>query len=619
MTYSPINVPAYTAAFSGAIAGMAVSGWITDPTKSNYSNVTLIAGAFAQAFDQVWNNAAQLNNLETATITSIVQTDFAGRGPGPFNNPTFQDPNNWTVAASACAALVLESDIFFTNQSIVPITPISPIYNPSLIGYVLGIDNTGSIVPIFNPLDASLTLIPDDTSTSTMSHNVTALAALLTILSDKQGGVLEIPNRDYHFNGPIPFVKWDRITLQGQGLDATRLFVQDLTSGQIFLDCYHPGNEIQHCTLEKFSIFGNALDGAIAIREMNLTRGRFDVRIFNWTGNKSIGILSAGREFVIFHLGINADKCIVLTKNLEFPSAELCLDHCVFEQQALYSLDPTEPCIQNDSAIDVSTVAFEGTCAFVSDGGGLKLSGMHDIVNLRLESIRHESTLLATPTGWGIELDGTHQVRGLSIINCAGFSDFVKVRNTESLTLIDCKYEGDPAHIGIALDVDESCTSISWTNFISSNGTLNIGALNYTYSSQYLSFGDGVIIPSFATLSNETIPSALAVRRANAVYSNAVRKHLLKTETISLGPANNPILRSGSMIFSAIATEIDATIVFGITLVTVFGCLSISPALQTANFSTANTPGALSVYIDSGNIVVTNNTNRDLDLTITWN
>jgi hypothetical protein len=120
MTYSPINVAAYTAAFSGAVAGMGVSGWITDQNSTDYTNVTLIAGAFAQAFDKVWNNATQLNNLELAAITATVQTDFTGRGPGPFNNPTFQDPNNWTQSAGACAALVLESDIFFTNENINP-------------------------------------------------------------------------------------------------------------------------------------------------------------------------------------------------------------------------------------------------------------------------------------------------------------------------------------------------------------------------------------------------------------------------------------------------------------------------------------------------------------------
>jgi len=145
MTYSPINVAAYTAAFSGAIAGMGVSGWITDQTSSDYEDVTLIAGAFAQAFDQVWNNATQLNNLEQAAITAAVQTDFNGRGPGPFNNPTFQDPSNWTKAAGACAALILESDIFFTNEGINPGIPGVLNYGPSNEGKQLVIEPSGYV------------------------------------------------------------------------------------------------------------------------------------------------------------------------------------------------------------------------------------------------------------------------------------------------------------------------------------------------------------------------------------------------------------------------------------------------------------------------------------------
>ncbi len=123
MPYVPINVGAFTASFAGAIAGMAVSGWVIDPTAADYNDATLIAGAFAQAFDTVWNNAAQLNNLEIEAITSVVQQDFRGRGPGPFNNLTFQSPSNWTVTARACAAIILQSDIYFAGQGINPGTP----------------------------------------------------------------------------------------------------------------------------------------------------------------------------------------------------------------------------------------------------------------------------------------------------------------------------------------------------------------------------------------------------------------------------------------------------------------------------------------------------------------
>ena len=51
MSYAPINIAAYVNAYSGAVSGMATSGWLTDPVSSDYATITQIAGAFAQAFD----------------------------------------------------------------------------------------------------------------------------------------------------------------------------------------------------------------------------------------------------------------------------------------------------------------------------------------------------------------------------------------------------------------------------------------------------------------------------------------------------------------------------------------------------------------------------------------
>jgi hypothetical protein len=129
MPYSPINSGAYTAAYAGAISGMAVSGWITNPNKANYLNETVIAGAFAQAFDIAWNNAAVLNNLELAAITAVIESNFNDRGPGPLSNPTFRDPNNWTIAARACVALILECDDYFTGEGISPGFPSVQVVN----------------------------------------------------------------------------------------------------------------------------------------------------------------------------------------------------------------------------------------------------------------------------------------------------------------------------------------------------------------------------------------------------------------------------------------------------------------------------------------------------------
>jgi parallel beta-helix repeat protein len=120
MVYVPINVQAYTAAYSGSVAGMAVNGWITSPTGSNYTLVCAIAGAFAEAFDVVWNNATELNFLEYSAVQSACAQEFSLRGPGPLNAPQFQDPDNWTIPARACATLALQADLYFAGQGITP-------------------------------------------------------------------------------------------------------------------------------------------------------------------------------------------------------------------------------------------------------------------------------------------------------------------------------------------------------------------------------------------------------------------------------------------------------------------------------------------------------------------
>ncbi len=123
MTYSPINTQGYVSAYAGAIAGMAVSGWIVDPAAGDYARVSAIAGAFAEAFDLVWNSATALNNLESQSIQTICQNEFSGRGPGSLDNASLALATNWTVPAAACAALVLESSAYFAGQGITPPSP----------------------------------------------------------------------------------------------------------------------------------------------------------------------------------------------------------------------------------------------------------------------------------------------------------------------------------------------------------------------------------------------------------------------------------------------------------------------------------------------------------------
>jgi hypothetical protein len=152
MAYSPINTQAYVSAYAGAIAGMAVSGWIVDPTSANYAQVAAIAGAFSEAFDQAWNNATTLNNLELRAIQSVCQNEFAGRGPGSLENPALALSANWTIPAAACAALVLEGDVYLASQGIDPGTPSTgggDVVTGQITGDLQGgiVDNAGASSP----------------------------------------------------------------------------------------------------------------------------------------------------------------------------------------------------------------------------------------------------------------------------------------------------------------------------------------------------------------------------------------------------------------------------------------------------------------------------------------
>jgi hypothetical protein len=115
-----INPLVYYAAHAGAISGMAISGWIIDPTKQDYSQVVGIAGAFAQAFDQAWDQAAAPSVFEAEAITAVVESDFRQRGPGPLAYGQYSNSENWAVAATACVALILESDAFLASQGLTP-------------------------------------------------------------------------------------------------------------------------------------------------------------------------------------------------------------------------------------------------------------------------------------------------------------------------------------------------------------------------------------------------------------------------------------------------------------------------------------------------------------------
>jgi hypothetical protein len=179
MSYVPINVDAYTSAYSGALAGMAVSGWIIDPTSSRYAQVAGIAGAFAQAFDTVWNDATALNWLQFQAIESVCNEEFSGHAPGSLDSASLALASNWVVPATACAALVLEAEVYFASQGITPHTPgaggggnTNPAVDLTVYVRKGGSDSTGdgSFNKPFATINAACTLIRSFANASTTNR-----------------------------------------------------------------------------------------------------------------------------------------------------------------------------------------------------------------------------------------------------------------------------------------------------------------------------------------------------------------------------------------------------------------------------------------------------------------
>ena len=116
MAYTPKNINVYTAAFSGAMAGIAnpTGAFITDPTSADYAGAALVASVFAQAVDTAWGTVTVANTFDVAVI-GAVSTEIFSRGPGlPIASP-INTQANWTNVALAIVAMAQQGDVNATT------------------------------------------------------------------------------------------------------------------------------------------------------------------------------------------------------------------------------------------------------------------------------------------------------------------------------------------------------------------------------------------------------------------------------------------------------------------------------------------------------------------------
>src|ERR1700690_2994846 len=101
MAYTPLNKTVFTAAYSGALAGIAAAEKSpTDPVPTDPAVVgsAAIAGAFAESFDTQWGSGAP-STLDVLAIECAALGVFVGNTPPDV--PPFTTPSNWNTTTAA--------------------------------------------------------------------------------------------------------------------------------------------------------------------------------------------------------------------------------------------------------------------------------------------------------------------------------------------------------------------------------------------------------------------------------------------------------------------------------------------------------------------------------------
>ena len=160
MTYSPLNINVYTAAFAGAVAGTGIptGAFITDPVSDDYALPISVATVFAQAVDTAWG-ANSANTYDIEAITDAADNLFA-RGAGwPIEGAVITQAN-WTIVAVALVAMIRKGDSTATAGGIVfpPLGGTGPSFTITQelwVAATWGSDTTGD-GSIFNPFQTIL-------------------------------------------------------------------------------------------------------------------------------------------------------------------------------------------------------------------------------------------------------------------------------------------------------------------------------------------------------------------------------------------------------------------------------------------------------------------------------
>lgn len=114
MTYTVQNPTMFTAAYAGALAGLAVTGrQLFSAVSDFYSDEVEIANAWAIQFDTLWGSTA-VASLEPEITEEASQAFWEERAPQAL--PASLNPATWAKECAAIIALIRESLALYTGQ-----------------------------------------------------------------------------------------------------------------------------------------------------------------------------------------------------------------------------------------------------------------------------------------------------------------------------------------------------------------------------------------------------------------------------------------------------------------------------------------------------------------------
>ena len=114
--YTPLNLNVYSAAFSGAIAGMCnpIGAAIIDPTSADYAPYANTANIWAQAVDIAWGDIIIPNEYDIDCIQNLSTIYHSGH---PAN---YQSAADWQTTAIALVAAIRAGNTKLTTEGITP-------------------------------------------------------------------------------------------------------------------------------------------------------------------------------------------------------------------------------------------------------------------------------------------------------------------------------------------------------------------------------------------------------------------------------------------------------------------------------------------------------------------